>query len=941
MVATTVDNAKEIYTKCWKTGRYLPKKPPYHHLFNFLDDYGVIPDNKIDIGCGCGLSANTLKDKFNNCHVTGIDIAGEKIKESLLDDFIHDDINNINFNSFDKTFDLTIITNVLEHLREDEVDNLFIKIKKANINYHYIVVSHVSSKLDNTELHILQRDFKWWVNKFKSHGYDVYRCGATTDRSSFVLGLSCIQKNILGFLYSRRNDNENVITGWIKHLLNVVGKYDNLYVLCFDEKATSVASSFAKMHSNIYPLRINDYLKIQCTNIDELNALVFDQDIVEKVLNTNKINIVYKHALFDSFVLEFDNFIKSRNYLQKKYFLRFNLIDTFWFEGGLLRPDNKRITWQVDNVGWNVCSSLEKLSISDMRHKTKSNSLNIDEFLKNEYYPFNNYTVNSKNELKAALGTNSYDKIVFVPLQVNGDSTILYWSHIYRNMDMVIKSIKECANNMTDTLFVIKDHPKQNMPVNFHIVDNTSNVFILNNDLTTHDLLKHSDIVCVCNSTCGFEAMAYNKPVIMLADSSYGKSQCVTRCKTTGDIMHAINVFFEESDDERNNRIDSQKILVKYVVTEFNLVANTKNAPDYSVAMRKLINKKALYYRLSDKITKIANTKTKIGINAINNKNVVSEKLPYCDWFYEHIVVLSDGRVTTCCADVIGENSMGNAHDDNMLDIWDGEKYINFRKKAKQFGIANTTDKCRKCSVFMNKTTYCSEEIKKKTPIKAAFPPTLQIEVVSLCNADCTECMFSKHRDINKYRNKKIMPFETFKKIIDDTYLHVDVVRLYNYGEHFLHQNAFEMIRYIKNKNKNIFVYVSTNFWLFTNDEKINNLIESGIDRVVVSLHGGTQKTASGYMPTVNFDQVVDNMRNFIRIRNSKNLTKPQIGWKSVLFPWNDSDDDMQQMRNLAQDIGVDRYGWELSGTQSTSEKFKHGSVNYENLVKNDEIFGW
>ncbi len=319
-----------------------------------------------------------------------------------------------------------------------------------------------------------------------------------------------------------------------------------------------------------------------------------------------------------------------------------------------------------------------------------------------------------------------------------------------------------------------------------------------------------------------------------------------------------------------------------------------------------------------------------------SNSNV----LRYCDWYYEHIVVLSDGRVTTCCADWEGENSMGNIYEKDILDIWDGDKFKEFRRRNKEYGACGASKKCKECAKYMDKRIVTHEELEYIAPIKAPFPKTLQIESFSACNADCTECNFAKGMNINKYRSIKIMPFEEFKKIIDSVYLYVDNVRFYNYGEHFLHKQSFDMVKYVREKRPDMFIYTSTNFWYF-NEDKIRKIINCGIDRIVVSLHGGSQETAQGYMPIVDFDSVVNNMKRFIEIRNEMGFSKPEIGWKSVLFPWNDSEEDMQRMRDLANKIGVDRYGWELSGTASVSKKYYPGSDGHKKLIKNGEIFGW
>ncbi len=69
-----------------------------------------------------------------------------------------------------------------------------------------------------------------------------------------------------------------------------------------------------------------------------------------------------------------------------------------------------------------------------------------------------------------------------------------------------------------------------------------------------------------------------------------------------------------------------------------------------------------------------------------------------CPWIYYSMTVQVNGDVVPCCRDVNGENVMGNLYVQSLEDIWNEERFINFRskllKKQSEIGI------CRLCSGY-------------------------------------------------------------------------------------------------------------------------------------------------------------------------------------------------------------------------------------------------
>lgn len=79
---------------------------------------------------------------------------------------------------------------------------------------------------------------------------------------------------------------------------------------------------------------------------------------------------------------------------------------------------------------------------------------------------------------------------------------------------------------------------------------------------------------------------------------------------------------------------------------------------------------------------------------------LVPHKIPHnrCWWIYYSTVVWWDGNVVPCCRDAQGKHVMGNIFDQPFADIWNGEKYRDFRRQiaTKQSKV----DLCRLCSGY-------------------------------------------------------------------------------------------------------------------------------------------------------------------------------------------------------------------------------------------------
>ena len=183
------------------------------------------------------------------------------------------------------------------------------------------------------------------------------------------------------------------------------------------------------------------------------------------------------------------------------------------------------------------------------------------------------------------------------------------------------------------------------------------------------------------------------------------------------------------------------------------------------------------------------------------------------------------------------------------------------------------------------------------------FPMQIQIETTSVCNSACITC---SHKTMK--RSKTHMSFDLFKKIIDDCAQNKKYIKrmgLFFMGEPFLAPDIFKEIIYAKSKGiKNIFLM--SNGSILTK-EKAKKLLNSDLDEIIFSIDGATKETFEKIREGLDFDQVISNITNLLKLRDNLNKIKPKIIIDMVVTP--NGEDEVNQLKekwqNLADDIAI------------------------------------
>ena len=180
------------------------------------------------------------------------------------------------------------------------------------------------------------------------------------------------------------------------------------------------------------------------------------------------------------------------------------------------------------------------------------------------------------------------------------------------------------------------------------------------------------------------------------------------------------------------------------------------------------------------------------------------------------------------------------------------------------------------------------------------IPPVLTIEPTAVCNLRCPQCLTGLGK---LQRDESFLPFELYKKVIDEIGDELWYLLLYNQGEPFLHPQFIEMVRLAKKKR--IYVTTSTNGHFFADETSVKKLIDSGIDSIIVSLDGADAATYSEYRRGGDFAAVVEGIRRLIKARNAMKSKTPYILIQCLITK--STEKQLAEVKKLARSLRVNR----------------------------------
>ena len=206
------------------------------------------------------------------------------------------------------------------------------------------------------------------------------------------------------------------------------------------------------------------------------------------------------------------------------------------------------------------------------------------------------------------------------------------------------------------------------------------------------------------------------------------------------------------------------------------------------------------------------------------------------------------------------------------------------------------------------------KESARRTYEASEFPSRLHIQTQSYCNADCIFCPYS---ETEATQSMGRMSWELYTKIIDEASRHnVQRCALLLMNEPLLDKDLHRRIRYAKDKfPERTEVMITSNGSVLT-EKKTGELIDSGLDRIKISIQGVDPEVYEHTMGGLKYEKTIEGVRRLIKaVRKSKNKT-PRVVLSIVATGANE-----KEVRRFK------RY-WRLRGVKATSVIFENKAGN-------------
>jgi radical SAM protein with 4Fe4S-binding SPASM domain len=185
-----------------------------------------------------------------------------------------------------------------------------------------------------------------------------------------------------------------------------------------------------------------------------------------------------------------------------------------------------------------------------------------------------------------------------------------------------------------------------------------------------------------------------------------------------------------------------------------------------------------------------------------------------------------------------------------------------------------------------------------RIPVQWGYPISVSFEPTTSCNLRCPECP-SGLRQFT--RPTGMLKKDFFTETIDDIYKEILYLIFYFQGEPYLNTDFLEMVKYASSKG--IYTATSTNAHYLT-DEAAKKTVESGLDRLIISIDGTTQDVYKQYRVGGNINKVIEGAKNIVKWKKELNSKKPFVFFQFLVVKPNEH--QIEEIKQLAKEVGVD-----------------------------------
>lgn len=184
-----------------------------------------------------------------------------------------------------------------------------------------------------------------------------------------------------------------------------------------------------------------------------------------------------------------------------------------------------------------------------------------------------------------------------------------------------------------------------------------------------------------------------------------------------------------------------------------------------------------------------------------------------------------------------------------------------------------------------------------KKPTVWGLPFSLSIEPTTACNLGCPECPSGLKSFTRPTGNLKIQNLDVYLNSIKSKLIYLN---FYFQGEPYINPSFLEMVTWASKQK--IYTSTSTNAH-FLNEAAAKKTVESGLDRLIISIDGVTQQTYEQYRVNGHLSKVIEGTKNIIKWKKQLKSKTPYVVFQFLVVKPNEHEID--EVKKLAKSLGV------------------------------------
>lgn len=340
-----------------------------------------------------------------------------------------------------------------------------------------------------------------------------------------------------------------------------------------------------------------------------------------------------------------------------------------------------------------------------------------------------------------------------------------------------------------------------------------------------------------------------------------------------------------------------------------------------------------------------------------NRNRTLGPRKIICNAPFKHMYFKQNGKITACCAS--GVDAYGNIREGSILDIWNGEKANQLRKRIKNFNLSGGCSGCQHSIESKNYNAFIGRIYDSLLPsLNNKYPTEMTFEISNTCNLECVMCNgeFSNliRRNVEKLPDLPDFYDIDFFEEIKEFLPYLKRVRFMG-GEPFLIKQYGPIMDFLVKNNPACKIYIQTNGTVLNNSVK--EIVESGNVEVSISIDSLQKQTYEIIRKNGSFERTMKNLNYFSEraIKHHQliniNFCVMNINWREVpnIFEFCDNNNftinliPVEYPRHLSLRIASEEYIEEIIQlTRSLMVKINNGRlysiyndyINYLQVLK-------